>query len=259
MLRTTVALLLLCLSLLHAETITCEGTYRSHLQGIDSDGTFIWWSFTNTLVKTDMSGKVVLSVPVTSHCGDICVHDGKLYAAINRGPFNKPTGSRDELQVFDANTLTLLKTYPVEEYNHGFGAVEYHNGHLWLTGGLPPDSPANIILEYTEDMQLVKRHEVPPYTFMGIQTLNFALGHWWFGVYGKPATLLLDEQFKVLPNLKAPNLSVGMAALPDGTVLVASTPSQTIPADPKPKKIYSGVIRTAVFNPETNTLSLKQD
>ena len=37
--------------------VTCEGSYRHHLQGICTDGEdAIYWSFTTTLVKTDLSG-----------------------------------------------------------------------------------------------------------------------------------------------------------------------------------------------------------
>ena len=38
--------------------IVCAGTYGGHLQGTDAVGTNIWWSFTKTLVRTDLSEKV---------------------------------------------------------------------------------------------------------------------------------------------------------------------------------------------------------
>ena len=77
-------------AVLTAKTIECEGTYNGHLQGIDSDGQFIYWSFTSSIVKTDMEGKIVLKVDAARHSGDPCLLNGKLYVPVNQGKFNKP-------------------------------------------------------------------------------------------------------------------------------------------------------------------------
>ena len=72
--------------------IVCEGKYAGHLQGTDAVGTNIWWSFTKTLVRTDLSGKVLATQNAPSHQGDLCVKDDTLYVAVNRGRFNTETG-----------------------------------------------------------------------------------------------------------------------------------------------------------------------
>ncbi len=58
--------------------VMCEGTYQHHLQGVCTDERAIFWSFTTTLVKTDMQGTVLKKIPVANHHGDLCLHDGKL-------------------------------------------------------------------------------------------------------------------------------------------------------------------------------------
>src|SRR5690606_29746611 len=75
--------------------VTCEGTYPHHLQGICADDEAIYWSFTTTLVKTNLDGDLLKSVPVANHHGDLCHHDGKLYVAVNLGKFNDPQGNAD--------------------------------------------------------------------------------------------------------------------------------------------------------------------
>ncbi|MBR4222629.1 MAG: hypothetical protein IKR81_15830, partial [Victivallales bacterium] len=120
--------LLIVSAVLSAKTIECEGTYRGHLQGIDSDGQFIYWSFTSSIVKTDIAGKIVLKVDAASHSGDPCLLNGKLYVPVNRGKFNQPVGaSKDSIHVYDAETLKLLKTVPISDYPHGAGAIGTFN------------------------------------------------------------------------------------------------------------------------------------
>ncbi|MCQ2392903.1 MAG: hypothetical protein MJ249_01335 [Kiritimatiellae bacterium] len=69
------------------EEIVCEGAYGGHLQGVCTDGTNIWWSFTVEIVKTDLSGKVLVSRKARSHQGDLCVKDGVVYVAAINGKF----------------------------------------------------------------------------------------------------------------------------------------------------------------------------
>jgi hypothetical protein len=65
--------------------VRCDGTYPHHLQGVCLDDEAIYWSFTTTLVKSDLDGKVLQKVPVANHHGDLCSHEGRLYVAVNLG------------------------------------------------------------------------------------------------------------------------------------------------------------------------------
>jgi hypothetical protein len=59
----TIVAALPAVSPLHAQDlrdVTCAGAYRHHLQGICVDDEAIDWSFTTTLVSTDVEGQVLL-------------------------------------------------------------------------------------------------------------------------------------------------------------------------------------------------------
>ena len=55
---------------LSAAPIICQGEASGHLQGFDSDGSFIYWSMFTNLVKTDFTGRVVAERAVDPHHGD---------------------------------------------------------------------------------------------------------------------------------------------------------------------------------------------
>jgi hypothetical protein len=107
--------------------VTCEGFYRHHLQGICVDNEAIYWSYTTTLVKTDLDGKVLKAIPVVSHHGDLCFHDGKVYVAVNLGKFNDPRGNANSwVYVYDAKTLEEIARHEVQEVSFtGRGGVDF--------------------------------------------------------------------------------------------------------------------------------------
>ena len=251
--------LILVSAVLAAKTINCEGSYSGHLQGIDSDGKYIYWSFTKAIVKTDMEGKIVLKIDSPNHSGDPCLLNGKLYVPVNKGAFNKPKGkSKDFIYVYNAETLELIKEVATPQYEHGAGGMAAWKGHIWLTGGLPDGAPGNIILEFTEDLEFVKRHDSPGFTSAGIQTIKRMCGYWWYGVYDKPANVLCDDNFVIIARPKGPSVAVGMAELKDGTILVGRTKSTPVEDNPK-KKVWTGSVVTATFDAETKAIVVKKD
>ena len=65
------------------QEIVCQKQdFIGHLQGIAADKTGIYWSFYDTVVKTDYSGKITASATVPIHAGDLCVKDGKIYLSV---------------------------------------------------------------------------------------------------------------------------------------------------------------------------------
>ena len=108
-------------SLLASSPIVCEGTYSGHLQGVAAQGDeYIFWSFTNTLVKTDMQGKILVKVKVDSHSGDLCIHENKIYAAVNLGKFNQEPGIADSwIYVYDSKNLGLQSRHNIPQAVHG--------------------------------------------------------------------------------------------------------------------------------------------
>lgn len=202
----------------------CEGAYPRHVQGICTDGRdAVYWCWTDALVKTDRNGRVLGKVPVADHHGDLCYRDGRVYAAVNLGKFNRPAGEANSwVYVYDGDTLIELAKHPVPEVVHGAGGMEYHDGKFIIVGGLPPDVTENYLYEYDESFRFRKRHVLAGgYTLMGIQTVAHADGAWWFGCYGKPAVLLrADDEFRFSGKWEF-NASVGIAPIGEGRFLIA--------------------------------------
>ncbi|MGN0847404.1 MAG: hypothetical protein ACI4RA_08495 [Kiritimatiellia bacterium] len=166
------------------DTIVCEGTYDGHLQGVATDGDFIYWPFTKTIVKTDLAGKVVATTRGPSHQGDCCLKDGLLYVAVNLGRFNTETGGVGEVRAYDTRDLSLKHTWKVPELVHGAGGMTWKDDRFYVVGGLPPTHTKNYVYEYAPDFKFLKRHDLETgYTYLGIQTATFARGRFIFGCY----------------------------------------------------------------------------
>lgn len=210
-------------------SVHCEGTYPQHLQGIcTNELDAIYWSFTAVLVKTDRQGKVLKKIPVASHHGDLCFHDGKIYVAVNLAKFNDPAGNADSwVCVYNADDLSFLGKHETQQVFHGAGGIGFRDGRFFLVGGLPPGRNENYVYEYDAAFRFVKKHVIRSgYTLMGIQTAAFAGGFWWFGCYGNPRVMLkTDESFHFLGKYEL-DCSLGIVGLPDGRLLVARGPCQ---------------------------------
>ncbi len=205
--------------------VTCEGTYPHHLQGIcTNDRDAIYWSFTTTLVKTDVTGKVQKQIPVGSHQGDLCYVDGKIYVAVNFGRFNDPGGNADSwVYVYDADDLSPLAKHAAQEVFHGAGGIGFRGGHFFVVGGLPETVEKNYVYEYDDEFRFAKKHVIASgHTHLGIQTAAFAKGQWWFGCYGDPKILLVTHADFRMKGRYEFDCSLGIVGLPDGRFLSAS-------------------------------------
>lgn len=206
------------------QSVTCEGAYTHHLQGVCVDDAAIYWSFTTTLVKTDRQGRLLKSIPVANHHGDLCQQAGRLYVAVNLGKFNDPQGNADSwVYVYDADTLTELARHATPEVFHGAGGIGLRDGRFFVVGGLPNGVEENYVYEYDPEFRFVKRHVLRSgHTHLGIQTATFAHDRWWFGCYGDPKILLVaDADFRMQGRFEF-DCSLGIERLPDGRLLVAS-------------------------------------
>lgn len=203
--------------------ITCKGLYKGHLQGITTDEDAIFWSFTDTLVKTDLTGSILKKVPVANHHGDLCYSDGKVYVAVNLGKFNQPAGQADSwVYVYDADHLNQLNRYPVQDVVHGAGGMAIKDGTFYVVGGLPEDISENYVYAYTPDFKLKKRYIIPSgHTHLGIQTVDYIDDTWYFGCYGDPKILIkTDSEFNILGQWEF-DAALGINSFPDGQILVA--------------------------------------
>ena len=204
--------------------VTCEGMYSKHLQGIctdDQEG--IFWCFTDVLVKTDREGRVVKKVPVTSHHGDLCYYEGRVYVAVNLGKFSNPEGKAADswVYVYRAADLAELARHKLPEVVYGAGGIACHEGRFIVIGGLPKGVDENYAYQYDKEFKFIKRHAIKSgYTSLGIQTATYCRGHWWFGCYGNPPVLLkTDESFKLVGKHNF-YCALGLVGLPEGRFLV---------------------------------------
>ncbi|NUQ61730.1 MAG: hypothetical protein HUU20_04530 [Pirellulales bacterium] len=201
----------------------CEGIYPKHLQGICADGVgSVYWSFTDVLVKSDARGKVEKKIPVASHHGDLCYHDGKVLVAVNLGRFNDPQGNADSwVYVYNAADLSELARHKIAEAVYGAGGIAARGGRFFVVGGLPPAVEENYVYEYDQTFRFVQRHVVRSgYTLMGIQTAAWADGYWWFGCYGDPKILLkTNAEFEMAGRYEF-DCSLGVAGAARGRMLV---------------------------------------
>ena len=180
-----------------------------HMQGFSTDGEHMYWSFTDSLVKTKKSGLMLRQVPIPAgHLGDIVYHNGKIYGTVLgnslRGlPFGIWTSF--EIHVFDAATLALDRIIRLDDCyemyknkERGFNGVDgitilpLKDGkdvHLMVAAALfdGEEYDSQILLEYTLDGRLVEKHYVKTgNTVFGIQNLTRdpETGNYWFSTYG---------------------------------------------------------------------------
>lgn len=181
--------------------IVCEGQYTHHLQGVASNGVdAIFWSFTTTLVKTDLKGRALVRLTVPTHHGDLCVVGDKVYVAWSN-KFNAP-GADSKVYIYSAADLALLKVVPVPEASFGAGGIDARDGHFFIIGGLPEGYEENYVYEYDGDFRYLKTHVLATgYTKLGIQTACFHDDCWWFGCYtveGKKGLIKTDAELRLL-------------------------------------------------------------
>ena len=180
-----------------------------HMQGFSTDGENMYWSFTDSLVKTKKSGLMLRQVPIfCGHLGDIVYYNGKIYGSVMGNAMeNRPFYDwvSFEIHVFDAGTLALENIIRLEECYKMHQEVE--NGFLGIDGitVLPATESAparlliasalqngeeydsQILLEYSFEGKLIEKHFVKTgNTSFGIQNLTRdpENGDLWFSTYG---------------------------------------------------------------------------
>lgn len=198
-----------------AAPIVCQGEADGHLQGFDSDGSFIYWLMFTNLVKTDFTGRVVAERSVGPHHGDCCVHDGRLYVATQnrtkerRGVF---------VNVYKCDDLEPAGEFTIDfPFEGGIDGITYANGFFYIGEGKPKDSqqPFNWVHKFTPAFVAVDKIKVPGQTTYGIQTITFAHECFWLGTYSKDRTCQCAPDLKLITH-HAVDISVGAFALPKG-------------------------------------------
>lgn len=176
-------------------------SFKRHMQGLAAAADRIYWSHTDRLAVTDTAGSYIKLVEADYHHGDICINGGKLYAAVNKGKFNRESGAENFVYVYDLD-LNLLEVVPIDFMPQGLGAIEFSDGSFYLGGGALKDAKTFKIYKCSKDFKLEKVFEIPAYdSELGVQTICSCGGFFWFGCYmrsGKEFLWKLDKNLRVL-------------------------------------------------------------
>jgi len=160
-----------------------------HVQGFTTDGKYMYWSFTDSLVKTTMTGTVLIQVPTATrweHLGGIDYHNGRIYGACMS---RKPNGS--SLHIYDAGSLAVVDMIQLKNIISDMDSeTDDNTGAGCVTVGIDPETkeevlligcgtkakssfPGQIIMQYNFDGHYQKKYIVPTgCTNLGIQNID---------------------------------------------------------------------------------------
>ena len=194
-----------------------ECTHQNcHMQGFTSDAKreYMFWSFTDSLVKTNMNGTMICQVHVGGgHFGGLDWHDGKIYVSYMKYPspwtyFEDWRGF--QIYVYEDKDLRLLRIIDIAECMEmkknktdgfqgidgvAFGKVPGEEGDQLLVAVALETGEAysnQMFLEIDEETAKIKRiFKIPAGNKVyGIQNLDYEAdtGCYWFTTYdgGKP-------------------------------------------------------------------------
>ena len=175
------------------------GKYGGHLQDVTRDGEFLYWAHTRTILKTDLSGKVLASVRDPDHNAGCQVRDGKLYVAVcTRGGVIRPEDREKyklQINVYDAGDLRLIEKRVIENASDRAGSLAILPDGSFIIGCLrPPDVRADQVRFYhlSPEFKVLSRHEIGDMPIpLGIEVIKYHRGDLWLFSYGGK-TIRLD-------------------------------------------------------------------
>lgn len=142
-----------------------------HVQGLCKGEGCYYLSQMTRLHKVDLEGRSIKSVPVLSHTGDLCFHDGYVYASV--AAYAGPHKGKGLIQVYDQD----LKLVREKVYPRGMDGIAYMNGKLFVGNGChretvphePGVEPQSKTPHFDNDMAVVdaetlELEKVVPYT-----------------------------------------------------------------------------------------------
>lgn len=182
-----------------SDILTAKGELdeiRGHVQGLACTEEAIYAAHKAGIFKLDWSGHVLKHVRGPVHIGDICFHEGRVYAPIIRYG-NRPDGMGGIIKVYDAD----LNPVSEHKFKDGISSLVFFKGRFY--GGLVEDKArhgVNRIAIYDRDLNLV---EIRPFdygeeTLYGAQVLAVQGDRLRMFFYGGVNTVLCDENLDVL-------------------------------------------------------------
>ena len=188
--------------------------FQMHMQGfaVDEAKRVMYFSCTNTLIKTDLEGNELKRVEVFGgHLGDICYYEGRIYGTLlghpkPGDPWNAWTSYivdifDEELNLIAQKEVKYMTETTAGENPYGLNAIDgitVAHGHLYIACSIETgESYVNqAILEHTLDVEFIKLHtfEVGNTPF-GIQNLSYDpnCDCLWITVYGPDKPYQAEE------------------------------------------------------------------
>ena len=194
------------------EKTKLEAEGPQHMQGfaVDLENSHMYWSFTTSLVKTDLEGTKIKEISLPSgHLGDLAFYDGYIYGSYLSGNWDQWDG----MYVCKYDTeLNLIAQYEFEQLNawvdaflngdkdanpynvasiDGVAVGEDPNGEvkLMLAAGIGPadnQEPYQLIMQCTLDGEYETYYAMEtgalPYGCQNL-TYNWDTGNYWLGCY----------------------------------------------------------------------------
>ncbi len=225
-----------------------------HLQGFTTDGTYFYWSFTDSLVKTTRNNTVIAQVHIPEgHLGDIDYYNGSLYATcMGNSLKGRPWGVWTSffVNVYDAETLVLQRTIRLDScYDMYANPVDYDgfNGvdgicvvptsdgtpTLWVAAALFSEErySRQMLMKFSLQGELLEKKYVQTgNTVFGIQNLDYEedTGYFYFSTYAagfsyqpKETLYCVDVKTETVIESFSYYSPYGFHALGNGTYLVS--------------------------------------
>ena len=205
---------------IHAGEIQCEaGGFAGHLQGIAADATGIYWSYYDTILKTDYAGKTLATVKIPRHSGDLCAANGKVYVSVcyYDAKMVADEGGSGWVYIYDRE-LVFQQKVALRDTPRPDG-ITFLDDKFYIAGddfGKEPH-PLNTISIYDKELHFERKItiDIGKPTQYGAQTLNAFQGRILASFYAKGGNTV----FLAPPDLKPGDffplsLNVGFAEIP---------------------------------------------
>ncbi|WP_456439431.1 hypothetical protein [Psychroserpens sp.] len=194
---------------LDSNQIVFKGSYKysngnkqtngtKHIQGIITDSSFIYWSFTHAIIKTDYKGNVIDSLidenqKYTNHFADLTLVNDKLIVTSEHWP--PAWGKKSKIYSINKNNFKEIEAHPINlgkiegAVNHGAGTIEHYNNKYYLSGYIKKGTDL-IVSELNENFEFLRQINLGVNSPKnGIQTMKIINDEFWISCYGPPGTI----------------------------------------------------------------------
>jgi len=165
--------------------------YDGHIQGVTTDGMYMYYSYTRQLKKTDSLGVVTdTTLELSYHHGDLTYYDSKIYVAhIN-----------NSVKVYNASDLSDIGGYPLTGFTGAEfpGGISYYDGAFYVAVGVPRGNYNLIVRKYDLSFNYVTEYSINLLCYQGIQSISRHNGSWWIGTYSSDLQQVrVDDNFNI--------------------------------------------------------------